>query len=120
MRSELDDVNTIISPPRGRVAAELVKAPYVRHMVRYDRATQDYDQGPGSGRLVHYAVAGGQRALVAAYLAEAREKERRAALEAKALAKGAATPATASVGTAPRKTAAAAPVGAAAEGKHTG
>jgi hypothetical protein len=57
---------------------------------------------------------------LAAYLAEAREKERRAALEAKALAKGAATPATASVGTAPRKTAAAAPVGAAAEGKHTG
>ena len=77
VRSELDDVNTIISPPRGRVAAELVKAPYVRHMVRYDRATQDYDQGPGSGRLVHYAVAGGQRALVAAYLAEGGDPQAR-------------------------------------------
>ena len=70
VRSELDDVNTIILPPRGRIASELVKAPYVRHMVRYDRAAQDYDQGPGSGRLVHYAAAGGQRSVVAAYIGE--------------------------------------------------
>ena len=70
VRSELDDVNSVILPPRGRIASELAKAPYVRHMVRYDRAAQDYDQGPGSGRLVHYAAAGGQRSVVAAYIAE--------------------------------------------------
>jgi hypothetical protein len=67
-RSELDDCGQIRQPPKEELVARLVEAPLLRHLVRYDQASTTFDVSPGSGRLLHYAVANGQRSLVQQYI----------------------------------------------------